>query len=85
MRNIFKLKGLSRNNGDIFATCELMDREETFQAAIDMDIDRKEALWDFMKNNWGDGAHCFIEYKETVSPHSSIPKDGLLKKMALDF
>ncbi len=53
MRAYFKLKGMNRANGDIFATLELLDKEETFPSKIHgSDID-KEKLWRYAEGNWG--------------------------------
>jgi len=77
----FKLTGLSKVNGgaDIVATCEPLDKEETFKATIDMPMDRKVALWDLLKNNWG-GVTCRLQFDKT---HNHIPQNAIVKEIFL--
>lgn len=49
----FKFVGLERVKDDIFATCETIN-EDTFKAVINSTRSEKEALWKYMKGNWGD-------------------------------
>lgn len=77
----FKLVGLQKVDGgnDIVATCEPLDKEETFKAVLNMTLDRKFALWALLKNNWG-GVTCRLSFTKTFH---DIPQDAVLEEIYL--
>ncbi|MEK6878748.1 MAG: hypothetical protein AABY22_04025 [Nanoarchaeota archaeon] len=70
----FKFVGLERFNGDIIATCENKN-EDTFKAIINSALSDKEALWKYMKGNWG-GVVANIQHEGLYK--NGIPKEPIL-------
>lgn len=77
----FKLVGLQyiNNKTDVIATCELFDKEETFQTPIKGTIKEKKEMFKYCKNNW-DNKIAVIESDYDLYPNG-MPRNPLLLYM----
>ena len=71
----FKLKGLSRvpTTGNIYATCEPLNKEETFPVLVPKGVDAN-ALWRYVDGDWKEKKVVILSFT-TLDASTGIPTD----------